>query len=171
MPGIEQSERERQFVARFEQEEKYNLAVLSNAAPKNDTYVFFRPVRGIVQQHFDALGQAYGVSILTSPGESVLSVLDGTVVYADYSFDHGWVVHVQHEGNYLSIYQNNTRLLKKGGRHRTRRRGHRPDRRGRLGRETVLLRTVEQRPRHRPGGRDRVLKQLFNANPCLPVYS
>ena len=77
--------------------------------------VFFRPVRGIVQQHFDALGQAYGVSILTSPGESVLSVLDGTVVYADYSFDHGWVVHVQHEGNYLSIYQNNTRLLKKAG--------------------------------------------------------
>ena len=80
VPGIEQSERERQFVARFEQEEKYNLAVLSNATPKNDTYVFFRPVRGIVQQHFDALGQAYGVSILTSPGESVLSVLDGTVV-------------------------------------------------------------------------------------------
>ncbi len=114
VPGIEQSERERQFVTQFEQEEKYNLAILSNT-PKNDTYVFFRPVKGIVQQHFDAFEQHYGVSILTSPDESVLSVLDGTVIYADYSFDQGWVIHVQHEGNYISIYKNNTRLLKKTG--------------------------------------------------------
>ena len=53
--------------------------------------------------------------LVNEHAKSVLSVLDGTVVYADYSFDHGWVVHVQHEGNYLSIYQNNTRLLKKAG--------------------------------------------------------
>ena len=116
MPGIEPSERKQRFVTQFEQEGKYNLAIRSNI-PKNsnNTYMFFRPVKGIVQQHFDAVKQRYGVPILTSPGESVLSVLDGTVIYADYSFDRERVIHMQHESNYISTYKNNSRLLKKAG--------------------------------------------------------
>ena len=52
---------------------------------------------------------------MTIPHETVMSVLAGTVIYTSYSLDYGWVMHIQHEENYLSIYKNNTQLLKKTG--------------------------------------------------------
>lgn len=111
---LEPSERERMFTEQFEEEEKYNLSIIDTRA-REDAYVFFRPVRGIVDQHFNPFEEFYGVSIITSANENVLSVLDGTVIYADYSFNNGWVIQLQHEGNYISVYKNNTRLLKKVG--------------------------------------------------------
>ena len=46
-----------------------------------------------------------------------MSVLEGTVVYAAFTFDYGWVIQVQHENDYISIYKNNIRLLKGAGEH------------------------------------------------------
>ena len=57
----------------------------------------------------------FGISMITSPNESVVSVLEGTVVYAAFTFDFGWVIQIQHDDNYVSIYKNNTQLLKKVG--------------------------------------------------------
>jgi len=108
------SDRERRFIEQFEEEEKYNLSIIDTRSKEN-AYVFFRPAKGIVKQHFNPAEKVYSVSIITSTNESVLSVLDGTVIYADYSFDNGWVIQVQHEGNYISVYKNNTRLLKNVG--------------------------------------------------------
>lgn len=112
--ALNKSERERSFIEQFEQEEKYNLSSLDSRR-NNNAYVFFRPVKGIIEQPFNLLEKQYGISILTSPNENVLSVLDGTVIYADYSFNNGWVIQIQHEGNYISVYKNNSRLLKKAG--------------------------------------------------------
>ena len=44
-----------------------------------------------------------------------MSVLEGTVIYAAFTFDFGWVIEIQHENGYISIYKNNTRLLKSTG--------------------------------------------------------
>lgn len=111
---LEPSAREREFVKRFEEEEKFNLSTIDTRSNEN-AYVFFRPVRGLVERHYNPLDEFYGVSIITSPNENVLSVLDGTVIFADYSFSHGWVIQIQHEENYISVYKNNIRLLKKMG--------------------------------------------------------
>ncbi len=77
--------------------------------------MFFRPTKGVISSSFNMGEGQYGINIITSPNESVVSVLAGTVVYAAFTFDFGWVIQVQHEDNYLSIYKNNTRLLKKAG--------------------------------------------------------
>jgi len=111
---IEKSKAENNFVAKFENDEKFNLGSL-NEKPNENIYVFFRPVRGVISSSFNLSEQQYGTYFITSPNESVLSVLAGTVVYAAFTFDFGWVIQVQHENNYLSIYKNNTRLLKKVG--------------------------------------------------------
>ncbi|MDL2290094.1 M23 family metallopeptidase [Paludibacteraceae bacterium OttesenSCG-928-F17] len=113
--SLEKTNSEREFVEHFEEEEKYNLSTLDIRTNGNTAYVFFRPVRGIIEKPYNASERTYGVSIITSPSENVLSVLDGTVIYADFSFYNGWVIQVQHEGNYISVYKNNTRLLKKVG--------------------------------------------------------
>ena len=110
----EKSKREKEFVDKFEKEEKYNLASI-DTKPTENSYVFFRPTRGVISSSFDMTEHQYGIYVITSPNESVLSVLTGTVVYAAFTFDYGYVIQVQHENNYLSIYKNNTRLMKKVG--------------------------------------------------------
>jgi len=105
---------EKEFADKFEREEKYNLASI-DSKPNEDIYVFFRPTRGIISSAFNLSEQQYGIYLITSPNESVLSVLGGTVIYAAFTFDYGWVIQVQHENNYISIYKNNTRLLRKVG--------------------------------------------------------
>ena len=111
---MEKSKKEKTFVENFEKEEKYNLASI-DTKPTENSYVFFRPTRGVISSSFNMGEQKYGIYLITSPNESVVSVLGGTVVYAAFTFDYGWVVQVQHENNYLSIYKNNTRVLKKVG--------------------------------------------------------
>ena len=111
---MEKSRREKNFVEKFEKEEKYNLASI-DTKPTENSYVFFRPTRGVISSSFNLSDQQYGIYLITSPNESVVSVLDGTVVYSAFTFDYGWVVEVQHENNYLSIYKNNTRVLKRVG--------------------------------------------------------
>lgn len=110
----EKSKHEKEFVGKFEEEEKYNLASI-DSKPNENMYVFFRPTRGVISSSFNLTDQQYGIYLITSPNESVMSVLGGTVVYAAFTFDFGWVIQVQHENNYLSIYKNNTRLLKAVG--------------------------------------------------------
>ena len=111
---VEKSNREKSFDENFEKEEKYNLASI-DTKPTENSYVFFRPTRGVISSSFNLADEQYGIYLITSPNESVVSVLDGTVVYTAFTFDYGWVIQVQHENNYLSIYKNNTRVLKKAG--------------------------------------------------------
>lgn len=111
---MEKSKNEKEFVENYEEAEKYNLSSLANREVEN-IYVFFKPAKGIISSAFNMEDKLYGISILTAPNESVVSVLAGTVIYASYSFDYGWVIQVQHDENYVSVYKHNTSLLKKVG--------------------------------------------------------
>lgn len=111
---LDKSKREKEFCEKFEKDEKYNLSSI-DTKPNENAYVFFRPTRGVISSSFNLSEQQFGIYLITSPNESVMSVLGGTVVYAAFTFDFGWVIQVQHENNYLSIYKNNTRLMKKVG--------------------------------------------------------
>lgn len=111
---VEKSENEQEFVAKFEEDEKYNLSSIETK-PNENIYVFFRPTSGVISSSFNLAEQQFGIYLITSPNETVVSVLGGTVVYAAFTFDYGWVIEVQHENNYLSVYKNNTRLLRKVG--------------------------------------------------------
>jgi len=111
---MEKSKTEKEFVEDYEEAEKYNLSSLSSREIEN-IYVFFKPTKGVISSSFNMEDKQYGISILTSANESVVSVLGGTVIYAAFTFDFGWVIQVQHEENYVSIYKHNTSLLKKPG--------------------------------------------------------
>ena len=45
----------------------------------------------------------------------VKATLDGTVIYAGWSDDTGNTIQIQHEGDIISIYRHNEKLLKKSG--------------------------------------------------------
>ncbi|HRG03958.1 MAG: M23 family metallopeptidase [Paludibacteraceae bacterium] len=112
---MEKSKRESEFVKQYEETEKYNLGSINTIESDKKVFVFFRPVEGVVASTFNPKEEKFGISIITSPQETVKSVLEGRVVYAGYTFDNQWVIHLQHDNDYLSIYKNNTRLLKNVG--------------------------------------------------------
>jgi lipoprotein NlpD len=111
---MEKSDREKDFLEEYENAEKYNLTSLSSKENEN-IFVFFKPVNGVVSSAYDPENGQYGISVLTAKNESVVSVLSGTVVYTGFTFDQGWVIQIQHDENYISVYKNNTTLLKKQG--------------------------------------------------------
>jgi ABC-type multidrug transport system fused ATPase/permease subunit len=108
------SEAEQEFVEEFEREEKYNLG--SIAVPKTEmTEVFVKPVKGVIIQPFNPKLNQYGVELAASPSEAVLAALKGTVVLVDYSLKFGYVIGIQHDNGFFSVYKNNERVLKQVG--------------------------------------------------------
>ncbi|MBP1637676.1 MAG: Peptidase [Bacteroidetes bacterium] len=108
------TKREEQYIKDYEETQKYSLSSI-NASTKENMYVFFRPARGVIASKFDPKEENFGISLITSSQENVMSVLEGTVIYAAFTFDFGWVIQVQHQNEYISIYKNNNRLLKRTG--------------------------------------------------------
>lgn len=107
--NLEKTELEKEFCAAVEEEEQFNLSQVSveNVSPQ---YVFYRPVRGVLLDTFAPNVGQFGVSIITPPDEVVMSVLSGRVVLVDFSMEHKWIVVIQHEDNYLSVYRGMERL-------------------------------------------------------------
>jgi lipoprotein NlpD len=108
------SEKEQEFCNEFEKEEQYNLGILSDPKTQN-AYVFFKPAKGVITNKYNPRHGHYGVDIATSQNENVKAVLDGTVVYSGFTIEEGYVIAIQHADQFLSIYKNNTQILKSTG--------------------------------------------------------
>lgn len=111
---MEKTKREEEFVKNYEETEKYNLGTITPPTSEK-MYVFFRPVGGVVASTYSPKEGLFGIKIITSPQETVKSVLEGRVIYTGYTFDNEWVIQILHENDYISIYKNNIRLLKQTG--------------------------------------------------------
>lgn len=98
-------------------EEQLNLSLQEKDKPgRNISQIhFFPPLKGMVNEPFDATQGHYAVDILAEPNSRVSAVLDGTVIFADYTINTGYVIYIQHERNIISIYKHNTELLKATG--------------------------------------------------------
>lgn len=75
---------------------------------------FYPPVKGVLSVPFDAQSHPW-VDVTTPEGTIVMAVLDGSVVYTGWEQGSGYTLVVQHEGNLLSVYKNNQRLLRRQG--------------------------------------------------------
>lgn len=75
----------------------------------------FPPAKGWVTDSFNLRKSHYGVDVSTERNEAVKSMLDGTVIYADWSFESGYTLVVQHGFNLVTVYKHNAVMLKKQG--------------------------------------------------------
>ena len=75
---------------------------------------FFTPLKGVVSQGYDKALHPY--IDVTAPNNSVvMSVLDGTVISAGWTDEEGYTIRVQHDGDIISVYKHNQKLMKKTG--------------------------------------------------------
>ncbi len=112
---IPRSAQEDEFIRTFEEEEKYNLTSLNPNPIPTDGIFFFKPINGVVSAAYEPEVRHYGIDLVTSPDESVLATLDGTVVFTGFDPNFGNVIQIQHRNGFLSIYKHNELLLKETG--------------------------------------------------------
>lgn len=75
---------------------------------------FFTPLKGVVSQGYVQALHPY--IDITAPNNSVvMSVLDGTVISAGWTDEDGFTIRVQHDGDIISVYKHNQKLMKKTG--------------------------------------------------------
>lgn len=108
------SEQENEFRAAIEERERFNLS-LGMKEQNHDYYHFFPPVEGIVTQCFDEKKRHYGTDIVAKANAKVAAVLDGVVIFTDWTVKTGYVIQVQHTNDLISVYKHNSILLKKQG--------------------------------------------------------
>lgn len=104
--------------AEYENANKYKLFKSDKLAGKGSAMrnlSFFTPIKGTVTSEFDPLRKHFGIDIVAARDEVIKAVQDGTVVFAGWTVETGYVIAIQHPGNVLSVYKHNSVLLKKEG--------------------------------------------------------
>lgn len=111
------SKEERELRKLIESEGKFDLNAEDKTAEQSGiaSYSFFSPLRGKTSDEFDPKVQHYGIDITSRKNENVKSTLDGTIVFANFTSETGYVIAVQHRNNLLSIYKHCSVILKKVG--------------------------------------------------------
>ncbi|GMN10049.1 M23 family metallopeptidase [Croceitalea sp. MTPC9] len=95
-----------------ELEDKYNLFERNI----EDTGEFlFSPLSGSVTQKYDLQKKHYATDIVAPKDTPVKSAADGTVIFAEWTSDTGYVIIVEHKGNLISVYKHNGSLSKSQG--------------------------------------------------------
>lgn len=105
--------------AQIEQEDQYNLSLgmepVAQFTGLSEIH-FFPPVKGIVSSKFDPRTKHFGVDVVANrPEATVSATLDGVVIFTGWTMETGYVIHLQHANNLISVYKHNAALLKQTG--------------------------------------------------------
>lgn len=98
-------------------QEQINLGVNSGSTAKGGVagLLFFPPLNGMVSGKYDVNIGHFGVDIVGKLNSRISAALDGTVVFAGWTIDTGYVIYIQHEQNLITVYRHNAELLKVQG--------------------------------------------------------
>ncbi len=92
-----------------ENEDKFNLT-------KNELVIenkmFYSPIKGDITQSFNFEDNHFAVDISADVGTPVKSILDGKILFSEWSVDTGHVIIIDHGDNIISVYKHNSKLLK-----------------------------------------------------------
>jgi len=96
---------------KVEREDKYN--------PLEDTnelnFALFPPVKGTISEGYSVQDKHYAVDVVTTKDAPVKATADGTVIFAEWTAETGYVLILKHPGNLLSVYKHNASLSKEQG--------------------------------------------------------
>ena len=96
---------------RVAQEDKYNPLVDT----RQEQYTLFAPVKGTITEPYNSKTKHYAVDVVTVKDSPVKAVADGTVIFAEWTVQTGYVIIVKHNNNLISVYKHNAMLTKGQG--------------------------------------------------------
>ena len=92
-----------------ENEDKFNL---TNNELVIENKMFFSPIKGEITQSFNFNENHFAIDIAADIGTPVKSVLDGKIIFSEWSLETGYVVVIDHGENIISVYKHNSKTLK-----------------------------------------------------------
>jgi murein DD-endopeptidase MepM/ murein hydrolase activator NlpD len=93
------------------QEDKYNPLTGDHEV----NFVLFAPVKGIISEGYNPNKKHFAVDVVTSKDAPVKATADGTVIFAEWTSETGYVILLKHKNNLLSVYKHNASLNKEQG--------------------------------------------------------
>lgn len=95
-----------------ELEDKYNLF---ERDIEDLGTLFFSPVNGTLTQGFDQRTKHYAVDLVAPRGTPVKAIANGTVLFAGWTTETGYVIILEHQEGITSVYKHNGSLSKVQG--------------------------------------------------------
>ena len=94
------------------QEDKYNLF---EKAQSKESIVFFPPVKGLITEKFSLKSKHFAVDVALTKNTPIKSILNGTIVFADWTPSAGNVIILRHNNGFISVYKDLESLTKSQG--------------------------------------------------------
>lgn len=103
----------------FEAQNDYTLLDIPISIAPSTSFLsenFKTPISGgVLTSRFSRVDRHYGIDLVGKNGAPILSTLDGTVIFSEWTAETGYVLVIQHRNELISIYKHNSSLLKKSG--------------------------------------------------------
>ena len=100
------------FRQEVELEDRYS--VFEEATRSNDI-VFSSPIKGEITQTYDSKEKHFAIDIAVDKNTPVKAVADGTVIFKGFTADTGYVILIEHNQGFISVYKHNASLYKEQG--------------------------------------------------------
>ena len=100
---------------RYQVKATSTVNVASSESTPALSHLFFPPLKGKILAPFDAVGRHLGIDLAGAVSQPVYAAYGGTVVSAYFTADAGYILIIQHPGNVITVYRNNSTLLKRQG--------------------------------------------------------
>jgi murein DD-endopeptidase MepM/ murein hydrolase activator NlpD len=97
---------------KVDKEDKYNLF---ESAKSGTNFVLFPPVYGTISEPFNLKEKHYAVDLAVAKNTPIKATADGSVIFAEWTAQTGYVIILEHSQNLLSVYKHNGSLTKTQG--------------------------------------------------------
>lgn len=97
---------------KVDKEDKYNLF---ESAKSGTNFVLFPPASGTISGPYNLKEKHYAVDLVVAKNTPIKATADGSVIFAEWTAQTGYVIILEHSQNLLSVYKHNGSLTKTQG--------------------------------------------------------
>ena len=97
---LQASEEEMKLRSEVANEERYNVFDVATA---NTRKAFFPPIQGMISNEFKVDKRHYGIDLTAAEGTPVKAIGEGTVIFAEWSAQTGFVLIIEHPHNFDKV--------------------------------------------------------------------
>ena len=97
---------------KVDKEDKYNLF---ESAKSGTNFVLFPPVNGTISEPYNLKERHYAVDLVVAKNTPIKATADGSVIFAEWTVETGYVIILEHSQGLLSVYKHNASLTKTQG--------------------------------------------------------
>lgn len=95
-----------------DKEDKYNVF---ESAISASNLALFPPVNGTISENYNVEEKHFAIDIVVVKNTPVKATADGTIIFAEWTADTGFVVIIEHSNDLISVYKHNASLTKQQG--------------------------------------------------------